>query len=127
VFDASSGDREWTAVQAHAGHWDRFEITHRVDSVEQPRRTIERRAIARPETTASRPGAVRRQYFGNGDSFDGDGWVTAIRLPGIGAAGAAGAVGAALLGGATTDRRTRRWATLALGIVGWCLPSGSPG
>jgi len=36
VFDASSGDREWTVVQARAEHWDWFAITHRVDSVERP-------------------------------------------------------------------------------------------
>ncbi|WP_137285091.1 hypothetical protein [Halorussus salinisoli] len=65
-------DGDWTAVQAHAEHWDWFTITHTVDSVEDAQRRVEAAFLGKPEF------AVKRVYYANGDTYDADGWTTVV-------------------------------------------------
>jgi hypothetical protein len=65
-------DGEWTAIQAHAEHWDWFTITHTVDSVEQAQRRVEGGFLGKSAIE------VRRVYHGNGDTYDADGWTTVV-------------------------------------------------
>lgn len=95
VYDASTGGERWTAVQAHAEHWDWFALTHRVDSVERPRQEIERLLFDDPTVSE-----VRRVYFGNGDVFDADGWTTVVGLAALVAVSGASAL---------SGRRQDRW------------------
>jgi len=65
-------DGEWTAIQAHAEHWDWFTITHTVDSVEQAQRRVEAGFLGEPALEVS------REPHGNGDTYDADGWTTVV-------------------------------------------------
>ena len=67
-------DGNWTAVQAHAEHWDWFTITHTVDSVEDAQRRVEAPFLGSSEFD------VRRVYYANGDTYDADGWTTVVAL-----------------------------------------------
>lgn len=77
VYDGSVGGESWTLVQAHSEHWDWFSLTHRVDSVERPRERLERELLA-----TDRVERIDRNYYGNGGSFDADGWATVVTLSG---------------------------------------------
>ncbi|NEU56070.1 hypothetical protein [Halorussus sp. MSC15.2] len=67
-------DGNWTAVQAHAEHWDWFTITHTVDSVEVAQRRVESAFLGKPGFT------VRRVYHANDDTYDADGWSTVVAV-----------------------------------------------
>ncbi|WP_435175375.1 hypothetical protein [Halorussus sp. AFM4] len=67
-------DGDWTAIQAHAEHWDWFTITHTVDSVEDAQRRVEAPFLGDPAFD------VRRVYHANGDTYDADGWTTVVAL-----------------------------------------------
>jgi hypothetical protein len=72
-IEATGGN--WTAVQAHAEHFDWFTLTHTVDSLEEARIDIERDFI-----DSTPPGSVQRVYHDNGDTHDHDGWTTLVYL-----------------------------------------------
>jgi len=79
VYDATVDGKSWTVVQVHSEHWDWFSLTHRVDSVDRPRKSVERELVGDPRVRR-----IDREYFGNGDSFDADGWTTVVTLAGVG-------------------------------------------
>lgn len=75
AYEIDAGSENWTAVQAHAEHWDWFTLTHTVDSLEEARIDLEREFI---DSTAT--GDVQRVYHDNGDTHDHDGWTTIVYL-----------------------------------------------
>lgn len=75
AYDVSAGRDRWTALQVHSEHWDWFSLTHRVDSVDDPRKRVETLLFTDPAVRS-----VRRQYLANGDSYDADGWTTVVHL-----------------------------------------------
>jgi hypothetical protein len=79
VYDATADGESWTIVQVHSEHWDWFSLAHRVDSVDRPRQRVEEELV-----DDRRVQRVDREYFGNGDSFDADGWTTVVTLAGVG-------------------------------------------
>ncbi|WP_115864596.1 hypothetical protein [Halorussus litoreus] len=72
AYGPPNGD--WTAVQAHAEHWDWFTITHTVDSVETAQIRVETGFLGESAF------AVRRVNYDNGDTYDADGWATVVAL-----------------------------------------------
>ncbi|NHN59570.1 MULTISPECIES: hypothetical protein [Halorussus] len=72
AYGPRSGD--WTAIQAHAEHWDWFTITHTVGSVEDAQRRVEAPFLGDSAFD------VRRVYYANGDTYDADGWTTVVAL-----------------------------------------------
>lgn len=75
AYQIETREGNWTAVQAHAEHFDWFTLTHTVDSLEEARVEIERDFIDSTET-----GDVQRVYHDNGDTHDHDGWTTVVYL-----------------------------------------------
>lgn len=72
AYGPSNGN--WTAMQAHAEHWDWFTITHTVDSVERSQRRVEAVFLGEPGFE------VRQVNYDNGDTYDADRWVTVVTL-----------------------------------------------
>lgn len=75
AYQIETENGNWTAVQAHAEHFDWFTLTHTVDSLEEARVDIERDFIDSTPT-----GSVQRVYYDNGDTQDHDGWTTVVYL-----------------------------------------------
>jgi len=92
-LETESGN--WTAVQAHAEHFDWFTLTHTVDSLQEARIDIERDFIDSTPT-----GDVQRVYHDNGDTHDHDGWTTVVYLLAL------PLLGSVSLGSARTTART---------------------
>ena len=66
---------QWTALQAHAEHWDWFHLRHTVHSIETSQLAVEEEFVDRWFVED-----LSRHRFGNDASSDGDGWVTVIHL-----------------------------------------------
>lgn len=75
MYEVSSGEDTWTAIQAHHEHWDWFRLRHTVGSTARARFTVEHELYG-TGTVAD----VSRERFGNGGALDSDGWVTVFDL-----------------------------------------------
>jgi hypothetical protein len=75
LYAEQSGNRSWTAVQAHHEHWDWFRLRHDVNSLVRAKQYLERDFRGTGLLTG-----MRRERWGNGGAIDADGWVTVIEL-----------------------------------------------
>lgn len=75
LYGGGSGDRSWTAIQAHHEHWDWFRLRHTVGSLAKAQRYVERGFFGDTSTAD-----VRRERYANGGISDTDGWVTVVEL-----------------------------------------------
>lgn len=75
LYEGGSGNRTWTAIQAHQEHWDWFQLRHFVSSVSAAQHHVERDLIG-----SGHLAEVSRERYANGGAIDADGWVTVAEL-----------------------------------------------
>ena len=66
---------QWSALQAHAEHWDWFHLRHTVHSIEESQLAVDEELYDRWYVDE-----LYRERFGNDASSDSDGWVTIVHL-----------------------------------------------
>lgn len=75
AYTPSERDEDWTAIQSHREHWDWFQLRHTVDSVEESQIYLEEEFM-----DAWFVGDLWREYVGNDDGSDSNGWMTIVEL-----------------------------------------------
>lgn len=75
LYEGGSGNRTWTAIQAHQEHWDWFQLRHSVDSVSAAQHHVERDLLG-----SGHVAEIKRERYANGGALDADGWVTVAKL-----------------------------------------------
>jgi len=75
LYEGGTGNRTWTAIQAHHEHWNWFQLRHKVGSLATAQHHVER-----DFTSTAVVADVSRERYANGGVIDADGWVTVIEL-----------------------------------------------
>ena len=75
MYAGGSGEKSWTAVQAHKEHWDWFRLRHTVGSLAGSQKYVEEQFRGEYFTDD-----ITRRWYANGGVIDADGWVTVIEL-----------------------------------------------
>ncbi len=75
LYEGGTRPNRWTAIQAHAEHWDWFRLRHTVSGLSEARQHVEHDFYG---TSYLR--GIERKRYANGGIFDADGWISAIRV-----------------------------------------------
>ena len=75
LYDGGTKQNQWTAIQAHAEHWDWFRLRHTVSGLAEARQFVERDFYGTYYLHE-----IERVRYANGGILDADGWISSIRV-----------------------------------------------